>query len=71
MNVDLRLRRFRLEISEKRSAFHKKTPNPLLKFFKNHAKNVAGRIVPDLLFSKKALYDIKTSRLQLSFNIFR
>ena len=27
MNVDLRLRRFRLEISEKRSAFHKKTPN--------------------------------------------
>ena len=40
--------------------------------FKNHAENEAGRLVPHLfLFFKKALYDIKGSGLQLSFNIFR
>ena len=40
-------------------------------FFKDHAKNEAGRLVPDLfLFFKKALHEIKASGLQLSFNIF-
>ena len=40
--------------------------------FKNHAENDAGRLVPDLfLFLKKALYEVKASDLQLSFNIFR
>ena len=38
-------------------------------YFKNHAENEAGRLVPDLfLFSKKALYEVKASDLQLSFN---
>ena len=41
-------------------------------YFKNHAENEAGRLVPDLfLFFKKALYEVKASGLQLSFNIFR
>ena len=37
----------------------------------NHAENVAGRLVPDLFlfFLKKALYEVKESGLQLSFNI--
>ena len=41
-------------------------------FFKSHAENEAGRLVPDLfLFFKKAFYEVKSSGLQLSFNIFR
>ena len=41
-------------------------------FFKNNADNEAGRLVPDLfLFFKKALYEVKASGLQLSFNHFR
>ena len=41
-------------------------------FFKNHEQNEAERLIPDLcLLFKKALYDVKTSGLQLSFNIFR
>ena len=41
-------------------------------FFKTHAENEAGRLVPDLfLFFKKALFEVKASVLQLSFNIFR
>ena len=41
-------------------------------FFKNHTQNEAGRPVSDLfLFLKKALYKVKTSGLQLSFNIYR
>ena len=41
-------------------------------FFKNHAENEAGRLVPDLfLFLKKPLYEVKASGMQLSFNIFR
>ena len=39
---------------------------------KNHAVNVAGRLAPNLfLFSKKALYEVKISSLDLglSFNI--
>ena len=41
-------------------------------FFKYHAQNEAQRAVPDLfLFFTKALYEIKESDLQLSFNIFR
>ena len=41
-------------------------------FFKNDAKNEAGRLVQDsLLFFKKALYKVKASGLQLGFNIFR
>ena len=36
-------------------------------FFKNHAENEAGRIVPDLfLFFGKALYEAKSSGVQLS-----
>ena len=31
-------------------------------FFKNHGKNEAGRLAPDLLlFFKKALYEVKVS----------
>ena len=40
-------------------------------FFKNHAENETGTLVPDLvLFFKKALYEEKASALQLSFNTF-
>ena len=40
--------------------------------FKNHAENETGRLVPDsFLFSKKALYEVKASGLQLGFNTFR
>ena len=39
-------------------------------FFKNHTENKAERLVRDLfLFFKKALYEVKASGLQLSFNI--
>ena len=35
--------------------------------FKNHAENEAGTIVPDLfLFFEKALYEAKSSGVQLS-----
>ena len=41
-------------------------------FFKHHVENEAGRLVSDLfLFFKKALFQVKASGLQLSFNIFR
>ena len=41
-------------------------------FFKNHAENEAGRLVTDLfLYFKKALYDVKSSGLQLNTKIFR
>ena len=41
-------------------------------FFKHHAENEAGRLVLDpFLFFEKALYEIKASSLQLSFDIFR
>ena len=41
-------------------------------FFRNHAKNVVGRLDPDLfLLFKKSLYEVNTNGLQLSFNIFR
>ena len=39
-------------------------------FFKNHAENEAGRLVPDLLYFGKAFYEIKANGLELSFNIF-
>ena len=40
-------------------------------FSRNHAKNVAGGVVPDLfLFFKKVSYEMKAIGLQLSFNIF-
>ena len=40
-------------------------------FIRNHAKNEAERLAPDLfLFFKQALYETKASGLQLSFNIF-
>ena len=39
-------------------------------FFKYHAENEAGRLVPDLfLFFKNALHKVKTNGLHLSFNI--
>ena len=38
-------------------------------FFKNHAKNKAGKFLPDLiLFYQKALYEVKASGQHLSFN---
>ena len=41
-------------------------------FHQNHAENEAGRLVLDLfLFFKKALYVVKATGLQLSFDIFR
>ena len=40
-------------------------------FLQNHAESEAERLVPELfLFFKKALYGLKASGLQLSFNIF-
>ena len=38
--------------------------------FKSHAENEAGRLVPDFIFLKNALYEVKLSGLQLYFNIF-
>ena len=39
-------------------------------FSKNHAEKDAGTLVQDcFLFFKKALYEVKASCLQLSFNI--
>ena len=44
----------------------------MILFFKSHAENEAGRLVPDLfLFFKKALSEVEGSGLQLNFNIFR
>ena len=44
----------------------------VLKNFKNHAENKAGRVVPNLfLLFKEDLYEVKASGLQLNFNIFR
>ena len=40
-------------------------------FFKNHAENEAGRLVPDLFFLTKAFHEVNASGLQLIFNIFR
>ena len=41
-------------------------------YFKNHAENEARKLVPDLfLFFPKSLYEIKSSGVELSFNIFR
>ena len=46
--------------------------NKKIYFFENHGENEAGGLVPDhFLFFKKALYEVKASVLQLSFNIFR
>ena len=40
-------------------------------FFKNDAENGAVKLVPDLLlFLRNALYEVKVSGLQLSFNTF-
>ena len=41
-----------------------------LLFFKNHAQNEAGRLVPDLFLSfKKALYEVKAIGQNLSFDM--
>ena len=40
-------------------------------FFKSHAENEIRRLVPILCFFEKPLYEVKTSGLQFSFNIFR
>ena len=41
-------------------------------FFKNHAQNEAGRLVPDFFsFLKKLSYKATARGLQISFNIFR
>ena len=40
-------------------------------YFKKHAENKAGRLVPDLfLFFKKALYKVKTKSWHPSFNLY-
>ena len=40
-------------------------------FLKNHTENEAGRPLPGFfLFFEKSIYEVKTSGLQLSFNIF-
>ena len=41
-------------------------------FFKKDAENEAGRLVSDFFcfFLKKALFEVKVSGLELSFNIF-
>ena len=40
-------------------------------FLKVNEENEAGRLVADLFFFfEKALYEVKTSGLELSFNIF-
>ena len=39
-------------------------------FVRIHAKNKAGRLIAELFFYKKALYEVKASGLQLNFNIF-
>ena len=40
--------------------------------FENRSENEGGRLFPDLfMFFRKALYEVKTSFLQLRFNIFR
>ena len=40
-------------------------------FFKNHAENEEEILVPDFfLFFIKTIYEVKTSGLQVSFNIF-
>ena len=41
-------------------------------FFENYVENEAGRLFSNLyLFSKKAQYEVKSSDMQLSLNIFR
>ena len=42
-------------------------------FFRNHAENKAGRLVPVcfFFFKKRALYKVKASGLQLGSTIFR
>ena len=41
-------------------------------FFKNHAENETGKVVPDLfLLFKKALNEVKAGGLQVSFDMFR
>ena len=43
-----------------------------LHVFKHHAEKEAGKLVPDhFLVFKKALYEVKTNSMQLSFNHFR
>ena len=45
--------------------------NKKIFFLKNCAKNAAWKLVPDLfLFIKRAIYELKASGVQLSFNIF-
>ena len=39
-------------------------------YSKNHAEIEAGELVPGLLFFKIALFEVKASGQQFSFNIF-
>ena len=46
--------------------------NKIKFFFENYGKNEEGTLVPDLfLFFEKAVYEVKASGLQLSFDVFR
>ena len=38
-------------------------------FLKNHSENETGGLVPNLLFFKKALYEVNANGPELSFNI--
>ena len=38
-------------------------------FFKNHAENDPGKLVPDLFFVQKALYKVKASSLEVGFTM--
>ena len=38
-------------------------------FFKNRAENKAGKLIPQLAFFEKALYEVNPKGLQLGFNI--
>ena len=52
-------------------AVNRKKTNEIF-FFQNHAENVTGTLDPDLvLFSKKALYEVNSSNLHVSYNVFR
>ena len=46
--------------------------NKINVFLQIHAGNKPGKLVPELILSfKKALYEVKASGIELSFNIFR
>ena len=62
----------RSKVNQTRKFGHLIEYNKRILFCKNDAESEAVRLMPDLfLFFKKALYEVKPSGLQLSFNIYR